>query len=153
MQKINKTTYALAVVLVLAATTAWSNLSSYFTEKEEVAVVSTDESNSFLSKITEEFKKIENKDDKATIYKLFAGAASYLEVCESLDGTYQFDPILARVQNSYGWNREKYPDFTDAVSNYLVDVNYDDPKPLTTKQERLDFAKIFKNLAEATKHE
>ena len=149
MSKINKSTYALAAIIVIAVSSSWNAVGTYFDKPPVVQVAP----NSFLAKITDEFNKIENNDDRLLIHKLFAGAGSFLEVCETLDGTYQFDPILAKVQTSYGWDREKYPKFTDAISNYLVDVGYDIPKPLKTKEERLAFAKIFKNLGEATKYE
>ena len=111
------------------------------------------DSSDLIAQVSDEFNKIESKDDKILIYKLFSGAANFLEVCEDMDGTYQFDPILSKVQTSYGWDREKYPSFTDAVSNYLISVGYDIPKPLKTKEERMEFSKIFKALSEATKHE
>jgi len=106
-----------------------------------------------ISKVSDVFSTIQSTEDKLTIYKLFAGSAEYLQNCKSLQTTRQFDPILGRVQSSYGWNREKYPQFTDAVSEYLVSVGYDEPKPLTTDQQRKNFSNIFQSLAEATKYE
>ena len=112
-------------------------------------VASTDE----VDNVRNEFKKIQSTDDKVLIHKLFAGSAEYLQVCEELNNTSQFDSILGKVQTSYGWNREKYPDFTTAVSDYLVSVDYDTPKELKTKEQRMEFAKIFDVLAEATRNE
>lgn len=106
-----------------------------------------------LLKVTEVFNSIENKEDKLLIHKMFSGAGEYLSNCKSMDGTQRFDPILGKVQSSYGWDREKYPEFTDVVSEYLVSVGYDEPKKLDSDQSRKDFAKIFQDLAEATKHE
>ena len=103
--------------------------------------------------VSKAFSEIQSREDKLTIYKLFAGSAEYLKNSKSLQTTRQFDPILGRVQSSYGWNREKYPAFTDAVSAYLVSVGYNEQKPLTTDQQRKDFANIFQSLAEATKYE
>lgn len=114
--------------------------------------VSTDEKN-FITNIQKEFSSIESKEDKLLIYKLFSGSAEYLKNSKSLGSTSQFDPILGKVQSSYGWSREKYPKFTDAVSEYLVDADYDEPKTLSTTEERLNFSKIFETLAEATKYE
>ena len=104
-------------------------------------------------KVSQVFSEIQSKEDRLTIYKLFSGSAEYLNNCKSLQATQQFDPILGRVQSSYGWNREKYPEFTDAVSEYLVSVGYDKPKPLTTEEQRKNFSNIFQSLAEATKYE
>ncbi len=61
-----------------------------------------------LQKVKVAFDAIEIAEDRLTIHKLFSGAADYLSVCEDLDNTTQFDPILGKVQSSYGWDREKY---------------------------------------------
>lgn len=154
----NNNNIIIGILGIVVAFTAYDRFFRQTADSTEVivsgapAVIVSDTSDT-LSKIKVEFKKIESKDDKQLIYKLFSGAASYLEACETLDGTYQFDPILSKVQTSYGWGREKYPDFTDAVSEYLISVNYDEPKPLKTKEERMAFALIFKDLSEATKYE
>jgi hypothetical protein len=100
-----------------------------------------------------EYNKIESDADRQLIYKLFGGAAEYLRAAETLSGTQSFGPILGRVQTTYGWEREKYPAFTDAVSDYLVSVDFNTPKELDTARAREDFAKIFDELAEATKYE
>lgn len=104
-----------------------------------------------LKEVQEEFNKIESKEDKLLIYKLIAGSAEYLKASESLKNTGQFDPILGKVQSSYGWNRDKYPKFTDAVSEYLVSEKYNEPKQLLTKEDRVNFANIFEKLSEVLK--
>lgn len=106
-----------------------------------------------LQKVKIAFDSIQDADDKLTIHKLFAGSADYLAVCKELETTAQFDPILGKVQSSYGWDREKYPALTDAVSEYLISVKYQEPKSLKTDQDRKAFAKIFQDLSEATKYE
>lgn len=106
-----------------------------------------------LQKVKIAFDSIQDVNDKLTIHKLFAGSADYLAVCEELETTAQFDPILGKVQSSYGWDREKYPALTDAVSEYLISVKYQEPKSLKTDQDRKAFAKIFQDLSEATKYE
>lgn len=106
-----------------------------------------------LQKVQEAFNSIESKSDRLTVHKLFAGSADYLAACKSLESTSRFDPILGRVQSSYGWDRERYPDLTDAVSEYLISVGYDQPKELKSSEDREDFAKIFQDLAGATKYE
>lgn len=99
------------------------------------------------------FGEIENSEDKLLIHKMFSGAGEYLANCETMQMTAAFDPILGKVQTSYGWDREKYPELTDAVSDYLVSVNYQEPKELKSSKDRKDFSKIFQDLAEATKYE
>lgn len=106
-----------------------------------------------LDKVTEEFNKIQSKEDKVLIHKLFVGASQYLLNCTSLKSTSQFDPILARVQSTYGWERKKYMPFSQAVYDYLESVGYLQPKKLENQSQRFEFALIFTNLAEATKYE
>ena len=102
-----------------------------------------------LLKVREEFLKIQNEDDRVLIYKLFSGSAEYLQNSSFVGNTGQFDPILGRVQSSYGWEREKYPAFTDAVSEYLIHVGYDQPKDLDGPESRQRFHSIFENLVTA----
>ena len=104
-----------------------------------------------LENVKNQFNKIESNTDKELIYKLFVGSAEYLNACETMLATNQFDPILGRVQSSYGWKRDKYPAFTDAVSEYLISVGYDKPKALKTADDRKEFAQIFQDLVEAIK--
>ena len=122
-------------------------------EKESVEEVSPVGSTTELTKVQQVFTSIESQQDKLVIHKLFSGAGEYLYNCKELSNTGQFDPILGKVQSSYGWDREKYPELTDAVSEYLVSVGYQEPKQLTSESERKSFAKIFQDLAEATKYE
>jgi hypothetical protein len=106
-----------------------------------------------IKKVAQEFSNIKSKEDKLVIHKLFSGSAEYLNNSVFIGTTSQFDPILQKVQTSYGWSREKYPKFTDRVSEYLISVGYDKPKELKTQSERKAFAKIFEDLSEATKYE
>lgn len=122
-------------------------------EPAKTAAVSDEKSVIVADGVQKEFANIQSKEDKLLIHKLFSGSAEYIKNAKILGSTSQFDPVLGKVQSSYGWNREKYPKFTDAVSEYLVSVGYDEPKELATPEARLDFSKIFEALAEATKYE
>jgi hypothetical protein len=146
----NKENLPLIILIIVFIMNAGSYLPDQFRLKRPtVAVRQDNEMSSELRKVVEEFKKIESKEDRLLIYKLFAGSAEYLSIAENLSNTGQFDPVLGKVQSSYGWNREKYPKFTDAVSAYLVSENYDEPKQLQSKEDKQKFAKIFNKLAEA----
>lgn len=145
---------------ILVGALTWFAFSSFTKPKVESAadkhpqiVASATTYTPTLELVKEEFHKIESKDDKILIYKFFAGSANYLDSVKTLTSTGQFDPILGRVQTSYGWSREKYPKFTDAVFNYLVSVKYDDPKSLSSPEEIKAFQKIFADLAEVTKND
>ncbi len=146
MNKENLPVTILAVVLFFNAASYITNgINSVKNIKSDT--VKSDE----LKKVAEEFNKIESKDDKLLIYKLFAGSAEYLKTAETLKNTGQFDAVLGKVQSSYGWNREKYPKFTDAVSSYLVSEKYDEPKQLSTREDKEKFADIFNKMSEAIK--
>ena len=140
MNKNNSTSLVISVAAMIIAGSVW------LMKSDQAMPIQNDASNE-LKLVQEEFTKIDSKEDKELIHKLFSGGAEYLLKCETMVNTSQFDPILGRVQSSYGWERDKYSDFTDAVSDYLVGVGYDIPKDLKTSQERKDFAKIFKDLA------
>ena len=141
--KINK--YLLVFLLFLPGCI----VSTQVKTPEVVGVEMTDE----LIAVSEVFNEIESDEDRLLIHKLFSGAGEYLANCETMQMTAAFDPILGKVQTSYGWDREKYPELTDAVSDYLVSVDYQEPKELKSSKDRKDFAKIFQDLAEATKYE
>ena len=104
-----------------------------------------------LKKVRAEYIKISDKADRTLIYKLFAGSAEYLSHAVSLQTTAQFDPMLGRVQSSYGWERDKYKEFTDAVSDYLIEAGYDEPRKLSTEEDRKWFRDIFRSLTDAIK--
>lgn len=146
MNKDNSTSLVISIAAIIIAGWVWLM-------KSDPAVSIQNDASDELKFVEENFNNIDSTEDKELIHKLFSGAGEYLSKCQTMVNTSQFDPILGRVQSSYGWERDKYSDFTDAVSDYLVSVEYDIPKDLKTNQERKDFAKIFKDLAEATKYE
>ena len=104
-----------------------------------------------LKKVRAEYLKISDKADRILIYKLFAGSAAYLSHAVSLQTTAQFDPMLGRVQSSYGWERDKHKEFTDAVSDYLIEAGYEEPRKLSTEEDRKWFRDIFRSLTDAIK--
>ena len=115
------------------------------------SVGEVDKAKLLLDNVKKEYLKISSKDDREIIYKLLSGGAEYLKHAVSLTSTRQFDPILARVQSSYGWDRETYPAFTDAVSEYLQHAGYDEPRSLESEEDRAWFLNIFESLAQAIK--
>ena len=121
--------------------------------EKQLIIMNVSEMTDELLAVQVAFNEIESQEDKLLIHKLFSGAGEYLVNCKTMQMTAAFDPILGKVQSSYGWDREKYPDLTDAVSDYLISVDYQEPKELKSSGDRKDFAKIFQDLAEATKYE
>ena len=105
-----------------------------------------------LKRIKSEYENLRDKD-KEIIYKQFSGAYLFLKTNKSIKKTSDFDPILGKVQSDYGWNREKYPEFTEAVSDFLVEQGYDEPKTLDNDSDREWFCQIFYSLYMAIKNE
>lgn len=139
-------------LLVIVAFLFGNNATTFFKDSVvKTPISSVDVQSEYLKKVSEEFAKIESTEDKLLIYKLFSGAGEYLDASSFTGNTSQFEPLLGKVQSSYGWKREKYPVFTDAVSAYLVSVGYDEPKQIVTSAEREAFSKIFKDLAKVLK--
>ena len=142
------------IVVAASVGVATFSFTTMRNENEHVLVTSNVvSSTSPIEAVSIEYKKIESDEDRKLIHKLFSGAAEYLRAAETLEGTQSFGPILGKVQTSYGWELQKYPEFSNAVSDYLLSVDYQTPKPLDTARAREDFAQIFDELAEATKYE
>lgn len=104
-----------------------------------------------LVNVKKEYGKIESEQDKLTIYKMFAGAADYLSVARTLGSNAEFSTLFANTLVSYGWEKEKYPAFTDAISAYLKSVNYHIPKKITSKEDIENLSQVFKAIEEALK--
>lgn len=139
-----------ASAVILGAALLLTNLVNKPLEFSGVPAQQSVYSTNGLEKVRSEFSKIP-KEDQVLIYKMVAGGADYLKNAQSLSSTSQFDPVLARVQTSYSWDREKYPSFTDAVSEYLISSGYEEPKELSSREDRLKFSKIFEDLEAALK--
>jgi hypothetical protein len=118
-------------------------------ESEVSSFVLTDS----LKEVQKEFKKITSKEDKEYIYKQFAGSAAYIKNAEKLETTAGFEVLIGKVQSSYGWDRDKYPKFTDAVSAYVTEQGFDKPRTLTSQADKDWLYEIFNSLAEAIKNE
>lgn len=105
-----------------------------------------------LKEVAKEFKSM-SKEDQDCLYKQWAGAASFIKSSKSLESTKDFDPLLGRVQADYGWNREKYPKLTDAISVYLKEQGFQEPRELKSSSDREWFYNIFFSLSMAVKNE
>ena len=103
-----------------------------------------------LKDVKSEFAKIP-KEDQDLIYKQFAGGASFIKNAKKLDNSAQFEILLGKVQSSYGWDRDRYPKFTDAVSDYLVEQGFDKPRSLSSDSDKRWLYEIFNSLAGSCK--
>lgn len=103
-----------------------------------------------LKKIRSEFQKLD-KEDQDTFYKLIAGSTLYIKNAANLNKSSDFQPVLAQVQSSYLWEVEKYPRFTDAISEYLIEEGYDQPRELKNSRDRQWLYNIFNSIYTAIK--
>lgn len=115
--------------------------------KLEVKTASLD---SFQQAIREEFVKIESKEDREYIYTTSAGAAAFLHKAK-LDNSENFDVFWREVASDYSWQTDKYPNFNKAVTEFMLNRGYDEPRDLSKESDREWLAKIFEDLAAATK--
>lgn len=120
-------------------------------------VVEVEQPNSFvltqsLVNVREEFNKIP-EEDQELIYIQFAGSAKFIERSTTLRSSSDYVQILGRVQSDFGWDVEKYPDFTTAVSDYLTEQGFDNPRLLDSPEDKQWLINIFNNLTNAVKYE
>ena len=71
-----------------------------------------------------------SKEDAVIIYKQFAGLTSYLGSTKKISSTSELVAVIGRFQSDYGYTREKYRKFTDAVEVFLVKQGYKTPKSI-----------------------
>ena len=115
--------------------------------KEEVSssVVYSDK----LNKVVEEAKKL-TKEDRDFAFKQFSGLNQYI-LNSDIPSSDKIDVLIGRVQTDYKWGSGKYPIFTDAVSAYLIEKNYQKPVKFDVQENREKIAAIFFDLADAVK--
>lgn len=90
------------------------------------------------------------QSEKDYAFKQFSGLSEYIKNSNIPDST-KIDKLLDRMQGDYGWTREKHPEFTDAVSNYLKEKGYSKAVKFDSSESRINTSLIFVNLAEAIK--
>lgn len=115
--------------------------------KEEVSssVVYSDK----LNKVVEEAKKL-TKEDRDFAFKQFSGLNQYI-LNSDIPSSDKIDVLIGRVQTDYKWGSGKYPTFTDAVSAYLIEKNYQKPVKFDVQENREKISAIFFDLADAVK--
>ena len=124
-------------------------------QRPELPIRPQESSNNFvltqsLSEIKEEFNKIPKKDQDF-IYMQFAGSAEFLKHSKTVRSSSNYLQILGKVQSDFGWDVDKYPDFTTSVSNYLLEQGFDNPRMLDSEEDRQWLINIFDNLTNAVK--
>jgi hypothetical protein len=102
-----------------------------------------------LTKVVTEAKTL-TKEDREFAFKQFSGMNQYILNSE-VPSSDKLDSLIGRVQDDYKWGREKYPNFTTAVSDYLKEKNYQKAVKFDTQSARESTASIFFDLADAVK--
>jgi hypothetical protein len=90
------------------------------------------------------------KEDCITLYKIFAGVASYSENSSHFTQTQQVFILLDKVEDDYGWNHKKYPDLTACIKDDLKSKNFATPKDIDGDIRKL-IIDTFNGYAESCK--
>lgn len=118
-------------------------------EIKQVEVKSTVVYSDTLTKVVTEAKTM-TKEDREFAFKQFSGLNQYILNSE-IPSSDKLDGLMSKVQTDYRWGREKYPNFTTAVSDYLKEKNYQKAVKFDTQSVRESTASIFFDLADAIK--
>lgn len=100
---------------------------------------------SSLFDVITEFKKL-SKEDQESYLTQITGASLFLEKYKHLGSSSDFNNILYGVVRDFGWEREKYPSFSDALEKYLKDSGYNIPRDLSNDEDRLWMYNIFNSI-------
>lgn len=88
------------------------------------------------------------KDDCITIYKVFMGASEYFKYSTKLKNTLSCFDLIGKVEDDYGWSKEKYKDLTDCIESDLKQRGFALPKDVDANV-RADLVNTFKQYADA----
>ncbi len=75
------------------------------------------------------FEALKNapKEDCIVIYKIFVGASEYCTHSKKLGNTLDCFNLLDKVEDDFGWDKEKYKDLTDIVEANLKSRGFENP--------------------------
>lgn len=102
-----------------------------------------------LIKVTTEAKTL-TKEDRDFAFKQFSGLNQYI-LNSQIPSSDKLQSLIDGMQKDYSWGKEKYPNFTTAVSDYLREKNYQKAIKFDTQESRVSTASIFFDLADAVK--
>lgn len=71
------------------------------------------------------------KKDAELMYIQFSGLVAYLGRTEKITTMKQFNGLFERFQTDYGYTREKYPEYSDAVEKFLIKRGYEKYQTIT----------------------
>jgi hypothetical protein len=98
--------------------------------KNDARVVGVASVDSSVQTIVDSMKDV-SKEDAETCYKVFSGLALYLEQTKKVQTTLEAFTLVQTLQTDFGYTREKYKPYTDAVEKFLIDKGYKKVKKIT----------------------
>lgn len=103
-----------------------------------------------LREVRTEFNKMDEADQDS-IYKQIVGAELFVMKARNVHSTSEFSSIVGRVRSDFGWDVDRYPEFSSAVEKYLIEQGFDNPRQLDSEEDRLWLSNIFNGLSNAIK--
>lgn len=79
-----------------------------------------------------------SKEDKKLIFTQFSGLHEYLSKTNKITKTTELFKVVESFQKDYGYTREKYKDYTDAVEAFLFKKGYKTPKTIVIDVQSSD---------------
>jgi len=77
-----------------------------------------------------------SKSDTELMYMQFGGLALYLQNTDKITTVKELNQIFARFQTDYGYKREKYKDYSDAVQGFFEGRGYKKFETITSGKTR-----------------
>lgn len=98
-------------------------------KNEDVLVAKSVAVSSDVQVITDSMKSV-SKDDAKLMYMQFGGLVEYMTHTKNVTTTKELVQLIAEFQTDYGYTREKYTEYTDAVEAFLMKQGYKQPKTI-----------------------
>lgn len=91
-----------------------------------------------------------SKEDAEVMCMQFSGLAAYLLHTKKITKTSDLVKLITSFQEDYGWTREKYKTYTDAVETFLKKQGYETPKSIvdnvTDNTKEVSFTQVINDM-------
>lgn len=88
------------------------------------------------------------REDCVTAYTFFAGMSLYIEKGSKLTNTSDIQELIKSMEDDYGWDRGKYPKFTEVIKTDIINNGFRQPKELTP-EIKTTFINMFNGYGKA----
>lgn len=123
---------------ILIITSLCSGCDSIKIKQDTQQVVAITSYSEDAKTIADSMKNI-SKDDAELMYMQFSGLAQYMSHTKKIKTTAELNKIFGSFQQDYGYSREKYKAYSDAVEAFFLKNGYQETK------------NIVDNVADSTK--